>query len=99
MPTPHLKLPVQIIGGQYATVEQDSAQEIAQCVTAILRTPYGSRDDYPDLGLEDQTFLTDLDLEEIRRQLETYEPRADTLVTERPDLLNEALAVVEVQVG
>jgi len=97
---PHPQIPVKLTAGlELTTVEQGSADEIAQCVEAILRTPLGWRDDLPELGLPDQTFrMGGADPSVVARALDTYEPRADVLVTEAPDLLDAALSIVEVRV-
>jgi phage baseplate assembly protein W len=41
---------------EFATVEQDSIEEIGDCVEAALRTPVGSRIDAPEYGVPDETF-------------------------------------------
>lgn len=75
---PHLRIPLQLADGRFAQVEQDSPEDVEQCVKVILRTPYGVRDDLLDLGLTMQEFRQGgPDLEEIHRQIETYEPRVD----------------------
>jgi hypothetical protein len=53
---PHLKHPFRVVDGIVAQVEQDSAEEIEQCVEAVLRTPVGSRIEEPEYGLVDPTF-------------------------------------------
>lgn len=54
--TPHFRVPFSVIGGDVAVVEQDSAEEIDQCVEAVLRTPVGTRIDEPEFGVPDETF-------------------------------------------
>jgi hypothetical protein len=97
-PIPHPTIPVQITAsGGLATVDQGSPEEIAQCVEAIVRTPLNWRDDLPELGLPDQTFrMGGADPAVVSRALDTYEPRAEHLVTEAPDLLDAALSIVQV---
>lgn len=80
-----------------AVVEQDSVQEVAQCVYAILATEEGTRPELPDFGLEDSAFkLGGLDLELIRDVAEEWEPRAD-LLTE--STWSQLLQEVKVRVG
>jgi phage baseplate assembly protein W len=99
----HPAFPVTLQGGRLATVTQGAPREIAQCVQALLRTPRGWRGDFPpygDTGLDPQEFrMAGADLAEIDRQITTYEPRADSLIDEDPDALNDALSLVGVQLS
>jgi phage baseplate assembly protein W len=56
LPAPHLAAPFRVENGRVATVEQDSPEEIRQCILACLRTKIGSRLEAPDYGVPDQTF-------------------------------------------
>lgn len=57
MPTlPHLSVPIRFTGKSFATVEQDSPEEIEQCVLACVSTIVGSRLDAPGYGVPDETF-------------------------------------------
>lgn len=71
---PHLRVPLVVAGGRFATVEQDSVDEVAQCAEAVVRTPMGRRDLEPEFGIPDQAF--DVDLPAISDQLSEWEPRA-----------------------
>jgi len=53
---PHLALPLRVIDGHLATVEQDSEADILQCVRVVLLTPRGARDELPEFGVPDQAF-------------------------------------------
>jgi phage baseplate assembly protein W len=80
-------------------VEQDSIEEIAVCVLAILLCPLGFRDELPEFGLEDLAFSTpEVDLEQIRQAVETWEPRGELLLSQRRDLLDELLTRVQLAV-
>ena len=52
----HLAQPFRVEAGKVATVGQNSAEEILQCVLACLRTKIGSRLEAPDYGIPDLTF-------------------------------------------
>jgi phage baseplate assembly protein W len=94
---PHFSLPFRFVSPQAAVSEQDSLDEIADCVYAILVCPRGFRIESPLFGLPDPTFAMPApDLDEIRDAIETWEPRAVALLSERPDLLDELIARVEV---
>ena len=62
------------------TVDQDSKDEIAQCVYAILATEPGTRTELPEFGFASQLFRQGgVDLEELRQAVEEWEPRAQIL--------------------
>lgn len=94
--TPHLKAPFRIIGATAQYVEQGSIDEIMQNCIAILRTPYGSRDDMKDFGLipqefEDRASITEHDIEAA---LIRDEPRARALTSSQ---MKELVREVQVQ--
>lgn len=53
---PHLSVPIRFTGKTFATVEQDSPEEIEQCVLACVSTVVGTRIDAPGYGVPDETF-------------------------------------------
>jgi hypothetical protein len=95
---PHFSLPFRFSNPQAAVSEQDSLDEIADCVLAVLVCPYGFRVELPTFGLTDPTFSTSPDLDEIRDVIGQWEPRASALVDSYPDLVDELIAHVEVDV-
>jgi phage baseplate assembly protein W len=96
---PHFDLPFRFGGPQAAVVEQDSVEEIAECCLAILLCPLGYRVELPEFGIEDPAFSSPaVDVGAIRRAVETWEPRAELLLSEYPDALDELIAHVQVQV-
>ena len=96
---PHFSLPFRFGAPNAATSEQDSLDEIADCVLAVLVCPTGFRVELPQFGLPDPTFsMPGPDLDEIREAIDTWEPRAAVLLDEYPDLLDELIARVEVDV-
>jgi phage baseplate assembly protein W len=79
---PHIAFPLRIENGQVATVEQDSREEVRQCVLACLSTPLGSRIDAPEYGVVDETFTRQSrnpSAEVYLRAIEEAEPRARLL--------------------
>jgi phage baseplate assembly protein W len=79
---PQFALPFRVIGGEVVEVEQDSPEEIGQCVEAILRTPEGTRIDEPEFGRPDETFAqlsTDSNATQYVAAVERWEPRASVL--------------------
>jgi len=96
---PHFSLPFRFASPAAAVSEQDSLDEIVDCVYAILVCPLGFRVESPLFGLPDPTFaMPTPDLDEIRTAIEDWEPRAVALLDERPDLIDELIAHVEVVV-
>lgn len=97
--TPHLAYPFQLLGGgaRVAVVEQDSPEEVAACVELLMRTPPGARIDSPDMGVPEQTFLQGgADLPQIAQLVSQWEPRALTELSQRPDLLDDMLYRVRI---
>lgn len=81
---PHFDLPFRFGGPQAAVNEQDSIEEVASCVNAILLCPLGYRPELPEFGIEDPAFAQmPLDRDGIRRQVELWEPRASVALEEQ----------------
>lgn len=84
---PHIAFPLrQAADGTLAAVEQDSLDDVRQCVHVLLRTPLGARPLAPDTGVEDPTFSQGVDPDELATRLagEDNEPRAELTITARP---------------
>lgn len=82
--TPHIDMPFRIAGSSVAQMEQNSSQDIEQCVLACLKTKRGSRVDAPEYGIPDPTFgpLTpEVNVDELLTAVEEVEPRV-TLISE-----------------
>lgn len=78
--TPHFRVPFRMTRQGVATVEQDTVEEITQCVFAVLATEVGSRQEEPDFGILDQSFVQGgADLEDIEAAVSDWEPRASLL--------------------
>lgn len=81
---PHFQVPVTLVDGQVRMVEQDSDEEITQCVLAVLRTPVEFRDDLPEFGTPDQLFkMAGVNPALVKAAIETWEPRATAEVQEQ----------------
>lgn len=53
---PHFALPFRFVNGAAAVNEQNSPEEIRDCVAAIVSYEIGSRPERPDFGVEDEVF-------------------------------------------
>jgi len=82
---PKLKVPLNFSAGAAAIVEQDSQDEIAQCVVALLRTEIESRVERMEYGIVDPTFRGVV-REEIREIIAHWEPRAELTIEGAEDL-------------
>lgn len=81
--------------GRMATVEQDSDEDVAQCLLNVGRTRPGERWDEPALGVEPLEFTErPLDLTQMTEALRRYEPRRTVEVIERTPILSDAVAQV-----
>lgn len=79
---PHLAFPLrQAADGGLAVVEQDTIDDVRQCVHVLLRTPIGARPLAPAVGVDDPTFSSGVDGDELAARLEDQEPRATVSVS------------------
>lgn len=75
-----------MVNGNANVVDQDTLDDVANCVQAILATELGERLDKPNFGIPDQVFeLQPLDLETLIQMVESQEPRAQILMTQITD--------------
>jgi hypothetical protein len=94
-----LALPIRIVAGGFATIEQGTAAEIAQSVAILLRTLRDSRLEVPGYGVPDFVGLTAIDLGIIREAIARWEPRAlATVEGGAPDLSDEGLRRIIVNI-
>lgn len=96
---PHFSLPFRFASPNVAVNEQDSLDEISDCVVAILLCPLGFRVELPLFGLPDPTFSTPApDLDDIRDVIETWEERAGVLLDQHADAADQLIARVRTSV-
>jgi hypothetical protein len=93
---PKLAFPFRMsrIGNRFgaAQVDQDTNEEIAASVFVVLATERGDREDDPEYGLDDPTFIG-VDLEELREVVADGEPRAELLSDEELNGLVQEVTV------
>jgi phage baseplate assembly protein W len=98
--TPHFDIPFRLSGSSIAVVEQDSIDDVADCVVVIVSTPIGWRDEAPTFGIPDQAMIRQpLDAAELARDIGSQEPRALLIVDERVDQTDELIALVNIGVS
>lgn len=95
---PHLALPLRYVNGSALVNEQDSPDDIADCVYAICKTNPGDRVELPDFGLLDMAFGQEpLSASAAQTQIEQWEPRALVLLDIAPDKYD--ISIVNAQVN
>lgn len=99
--TPHFSFPFrfELIPGTgdraAAVVEQQSADEVADCVLRIAHTPRGFREELPDFGITDPTFSqVPVDVERMTEEIREWEPRTDLRGETMIDSLDELVSIV-----
>src|SRR4051794_33709970 len=101
MAIPHLKLPFHIGGrGAADVIEQDSIEEIAQCVQVLVSTRLGERIEIPNYGIPDQVMTVEsvARTASLATQIERWEPRARVAVNAAPDDVDELIRILGVKV-
>jgi len=98
MALPHLALPFRFVNGAAATVEQDTPDEIAQCVEVLLRTVTGQRIEVPGFGIADPLFTQESSRStpNVLAQIKTWEPRARSAVSDRVESRDELVRNIKV---
>lgn len=100
--TPQFDLPFRLgDDGAPVEIEQDSVEEIGDCVEVLLRTPLGFYDDQPDFGVELPLFEESggaVNMDEVQTAIAAWEERADVLIDSRPDLLDLFVSRVTINV-
>jgi phage baseplate assembly protein W len=82
---PHLAYPLRYEQGTPVTNEQDTPDDIVDCVTALLACPLYHRIEQPDFGLADQAFAEPgANLTEIKAAIARWEPRAKATAEHAP---------------
>lgn len=77
---PKIRMPFTVTADGIGLIEQDTIDEIGQCVYAVLATPLGSRAVDPEFGLNDQAHVKNgARLEDLTDAIEASEPRVTEL--------------------
>jgi hypothetical protein len=98
--TPHFDLPFVLGRAGANVVEQDTIDDIANCVLAIALTHVGWREEVPEFGLPDYALRNQpLGADDIKMTMSTQERRAVLLVTERPDKIDPLIDRINVGVS
>lgn len=99
---PHFTYPFSMGASGHANVlEQDTGDEILNCVDLIASVVQGALIDEPTFGITDPTFMIVAPTQLISSQIQDWEPRAQITVLDNSDgsdLTMENL-IVQVQTG
>lgn len=96
---PHFAFPLKLSkGGSFAVVEQDSEDDVAQCVQVLLSTPVGSRVELPEYGVDAFEFTTRVDRAAIASAIEDWEPRADVTLDDNINSQDKLLRSIRAEV-
>lgn len=83
-----------------AVNEQDSLDDVFACVQAIVACPLGAWIDNPAFGIPLPTFAqAPVSTIGIRSAVSRWEPRASLALREYPDLLDQAVRNIQVDVS
>lgn len=94
---PHLRLPFTIRDdGTVPVVDQDTPEEIDQCVATVLGTRPGERQVVGDFGVDSQLLSRQVDAAAIVQSIVQWEPRADPVELERRITSKPPEALVEI---
>lgn len=97
---PHFDIPFRLLPAGTPVTEQDTFEEIANCVEVIIRTPLGFRDDAPDFGFPNLELLSQPVInQELQEIVDNQEPRASVLLREQPDFYDNLIDRVTVEVS
>jgi phage baseplate assembly protein W len=96
---PHFAYPFRFERHGISTVEQDSLDDLAQCVQVIIQTRIGERVEIPDFGVDPIVFNDDIDRDALQRALEDWEPRIITDVEMWDDIADEAMRWIRTSVS
>jgi hypothetical protein len=97
---PHFDLPFRLSGNSFASVSQDTFEDISNCVECIVRTPFGFRDDSPHFGFPQTEFdLTPLNTGNIMSVISVQEPRASLIVGQDISRVDQLITNITVEVG
>jgi phage baseplate assembly protein W len=86
----HLAHPLRLVDGPggttvFASLEQDTVEEVAQSVRLVLSTERGERyQDAPDFGVETLLTGASVDISAAQQAVATWEPRAKVDFTSAP---------------
>jgi hypothetical protein len=97
---PHFRIPFRFDGfGVLLTNEQGTLDEIATNVEIIIRYERGSFEPLPTFGITYPEFSEKINIEKMKSEILEWEPRADLIFTEKPDLIDTHIQRINIATG
>lgn len=97
--TPHLALPLQVMGGQFVAVAQGSPRHVQDQAELVARTRPGTFEADPDFGLLELVARLGPAAPAVEAALEEYVPDAQYLVGEDASRLAERIREVSIDLA
>jgi hypothetical protein len=96
---PHFEFPFRFtVNGEASVNEQGSPKELEQNVRVLFLTPLGERLEVPEFGVEDPTFQTEIDENDLIDRAVTWDDRIDVLLQEEPDKVEAMVRTLSIDV-
>jgi phage baseplate assembly protein W len=96
---PHFRFPFGLDGASFGVNEQDTHDEIQDCVAVLISTPTGSRMVQPDYGVDEALFQqVPVDMTSIVTALTQWEPRAVITLTQTLSTVDEKILHIRARV-
>jgi len=96
---PHFAFPFHVDGSSFGVREQDTVEEIQDCVIVLILTPEGSRLVLPDYGTPELLYSqTPANVSAVLANCNKWEPRATTTLTETLTTFDEKIANIQAQI-
>ena len=100
---PHLRLPLQFTGvnGGALVNEQDTPEDIIDCIKAIIAYPIGTRHDMPEFGIPDLLFKQQgaTKIQQLRDAIIEWEERAQINTEGGPLITDQMIWGILVKAG
>jgi len=101
--TPHFQLPLRfggINGGAFMN-QQDTGDDIVDCVRAIIAFPIGTRKDLPEFGIPEMIFhkTTEDLVAQVRAAIEDWDERATVDVSGGTEITDHMIVNLLVRAG
>lgn len=85
--------------GNAVELEQDTLDDIVNCVEVIVRTDIGALEDLPEMGIDDPTFQHTTNVLQLSAQINLWEPRANVQINAKVDSVDQLVEVVTLDVA
>jgi phage baseplate assembly protein W len=97
---PHFDMPFRLSPIHVAVTEQDTLEDVTNCVECIIRTDLGDRPELPDFGIENMVFeVQPIPLTDTITSIAQQEPRVATAWEQEPDAADTLIADIIVKVA